>query len=178
MAFVLVGRFRSNSNCCRLHHVRLTRTYRVVCTGNTASVGFAQSVKLSRNTATVGVSYSAHLRVSTNTTSNSLRALCLRSWLTVRTVSFNLTASSRRYECFSASFRIQHFYMTVNIPSEMLFNASRPTQPLLDCILLWQNILPSILPSSANQCILGNMYLRSNLSRKLCHSHANTTRNA
>ncbi len=54
----------------------------------------------------------------------------------------------------------------------MHFSASRSlTQPLLDCILyltLTQYPYdPGTLPSSANQCILGNVYLRSNLSREL-----------
>ena len=53
----------------------------------------------------------------------------------------------------------------------MHFSASRSlTQPLLGCILyptLTQYPYdPGTLPSSANQCILGNVYLRSNLSRK------------
>ena len=57
--------------------------------------------------------------------------------------------------------------MTVNIASD--FNASRSlTQPLLDCMLYLTQYLydPGTLPSSANQCILGNVYLRSNLSRE------------
>jgi len=52
----------------------------------------------------------------------------------------------------------------------MHFNASRSlTQPLLDCMLYLTQYLydPGILPSSANQCILGNVYLRSNLPRAL-----------
>ncbi len=42
------------------------------------------------------------------------------------------------------------------------------TQPLLDCILYLMQYPydPGTLPSSANQSILGNVYLRSNLSRK------------
>ncbi len=55
----------------------------------------------------------------------------------------------------------------------MHFSASRSlTQPLLDCIrilYLTQTQYPydpGTLPSSANQYILGNEYLRSNLSRK------------
>ncbi len=51
----------------------------------------------------------------------------------------------------------------------MHFNASRSlTQPLLDCILYLTQYLydPGILPSSANQCMLGKVYLRSNLSRE------------
>ncbi len=55
----------------------------------------------------------------------------------------------------------------------MHFSASRSlTQPLLDCIRILYLTLtqypydPGTLPSSANQCILGNEYLRSNLSRK------------
>jgi len=53
----------------------------------------------------------------------------------------------------------------------MHFSASCSlTQPLLDCILYLQLTQypydPGTLPSSANQCIFGNMYLRSNLSRK------------
>ena len=49
----------------------------------------------------------------------------------------------------------------------MHFNASRSlTQTLLDCILyltLTQYFYdPDTLPSSANQCILGTVYLRSN----------------
>jgi len=39
---------------------------------------------------------------------------------------------------------------------------------LLDCMLYLTQYLydPGTLPSSANQCILGNVYLRSNLSRE------------
>ncbi len=53
----------------------------------------------------------------------------------------------------------------------MHFSALRSlTQPLLDCILYLTLTPypydPGTLPSSANQCILGNVYLRSNLSRK------------
>ena len=49
------------------------------------------------------------------------------------------------------------------------FSASRGlTQPLLDCILYLTLIQypydPGTLPSSAGQCILGKVYLRSNLS--------------
>ncbi len=45
------------------------------------------------------------------------------------------------------------------------------TQPLLDCILYLTQYLydPGTLPSSANQCILAKVYLRSNLSRKDVH---------
>ncbi len=60
--------------------------------------------------------------------------------------------------------------MTVNIASEMHSNASRSlTQPLLDCMLYLTQYLydPGNLPSSANKCILGNVYLRSNLSRNI-----------
>ncbi len=58
----------------------------------------------------------------------------------------------------------------LSLLQEHNFNAARSlTQPLLDCILyLTQHPYdPGTLPSSANQCILGNVYLRSNLSRKL-----------
>ncbi len=53
----------------------------------------------------------------------------------------------------------------------MHFSALRSlTQPLVDCILyltLTQYPYdPGTLPSSANQCILGNVYLRSHLSRE------------
>jgi len=51
----------------------------------------------------------------------------------------------------------------------MHFNASHSlTQPLLDCMLYLTQYLydPGTLPTSANQCILGNVYLRSNLSRE------------
>ena len=42
------------------------------------------------------------------------------------------------------------------------------THPLLDCMLYLTQYLcdPGMLPSSANQCILGNVYLRSNLPRE------------
>ncbi len=47
------------------------------------------------------------------------------------------------------------------------FIASRSlTQPLLDC-MLYLTQKPGILPSSANQCILRNGHLRSNLLRNL-----------
>ena len=57
----------------------------------------------------------------------------------------------------------------------MHFSASRSlTQPLLGCIRMLYLTLtqypydPGTLPSSANQCILGKVYLRSNLSRECC----------
>ena len=64
--------------------------------------------------------------------------------------------------------------LTVKIASEMhsnAFSASRSlTQSLLECILyltLTQYPYnPGTWPSSVNQCILGSVYLRSNLSRK------------
>ncbi len=54
----------------------------------------------------------------------------------------------------------------------MNFSASRSLpQPLFDCILyltLTQYPYdPGTLPGSADQCILGNVYLRSNLSWKV-----------
>ena len=56
--------------------------------------------------------------------------------------------------------------MTVDIASEMHSNASRSlTQPLLDCMLYLTQYLYD--PGSANKCILGNVYLRSNLSRNI-----------
>ncbi len=55
----------------------------------------------------------------------------------------------------------------------MHFSASRSlTQPLFDCMCILYLTLtqypydPGTLPGSADQCILGNVYLRSNLSRK------------
>ncbi len=57
----------------------------------------------------------------------------------------------------------------------MHFNASRSlTQPLLDCILYLTQYLydPGNLPSSANQRILGKVYLRSDLSRRLGRNQA------
>ena len=75
---------------------------------------------------------------------------------------------------FLSSFRLQ-FCMTVMIASEMHFNASHSlTQPLLGCIhILYLTLTqypydPGTLPSSANQCILGKVYLRSSLSKKQC----------
>jgi len=54
----------------------------------------------------------------------------------------------------------------------MHFNALRSlTQPCMTAYWLYHNTYdPGISPSSANQCILGDMYLRSNLPRKLCYS--------
>ena len=46
---------------------------------------------------------------------------------------------------------------------------AQPTTALQDCILSLP-LHPGILPGSANQCILGDMYLRSNLPRKVLHS--------
>ncbi len=57
----------------------------------------------------------------------------------------------------------------------MHFNASRSLiQPLLDCMLYLTQYLydPGILPSSANQCVLGNVYLRFNSSRKITNAVA------
>jgi len=55
----------------------------------------------------------------------------------------------------------------------MHFSASRSlTQPLLDCMRILYLTLtqypydPGTLAGSADQCILGNVYLRSNLSRE------------
>ena len=55
----------------------------------------------------------------------------------------------------------------------MHFSASRsPTQPLLDCMRILYLTLtqhpydPGTLPGSADQCILGNVYLRSSLPRE------------
>jgi len=55
----------------------------------------------------------------------------------------------------------------------MHFSASRSlTQPLFDCMRTLYLMLtrypydPGTLPGSADQCILGNVYLRSNLSRE------------
>ena len=47
--------------------------------------------------------------------------------------------------------------------------SAKPPQPLLDCMLYLTQYPygPGTSPSSANRCILGNMNLRSNLSRKL-----------
>ncbi len=57
-----------------------------------------------------------------------------------------------------------------NKASEMHFNAfqciAQPNTVLHDCILyLPQYYDPGISPGSANQCILGGVYLRSNISR-------------
>ncbi len=63
--------------------------------------------------------------------------------------------------------------MTVNIASEMPFNPSR-SLILLDCVLYLDILRFRHLSGSAIQCILGKMYLRSDLSRKvqLCvHVH-------
>ena len=59
----------------------------------------------------------------------------------------------------------------------MHFSALRSLiQPLLDCMLYLTQYLydPDILPSSANQCILGNVSLRSNPERKRQVSAAKT----
>ena len=90
-----------------------------------------------------------------------LHAWCLRSWLAASNVSLDPTASN---DYFLSSFQLQHFYMTVMIASKTHPNASRRlTQTLLDCILNLTHYLfdPGTLPSSANQCILGKVYLRS-----------------
>ena len=56
--------------------------------------------------------------------------------------------------------------MTVNIACEMLVSTfqciAQPNTTMLDCIMYLCD--PDILPGSAYQCILGNMYLRSDLS--------------
>ena len=63
--------------------------------------------------------------------------------------------------------------MTVTIVSEMHFNALRSlTQPCMTAYCFYHNTYdPGISPGSANQYILGDMYLRSSLSRKQ-HLHA------
>ncbi len=61
--------------------------------------------------------------------------------------------------CLS-SFRLQNFYMTVNVASQMHVNASRSLmQPLLDCMLYLTQCVydPGTLPSSANQCMICNL---------------------
>jgi len=56
----------------------------------------------------------------------------------------------------------------VKIVSEMHFNALRSlTQPCMTACCIYHNTYdPGISPGSANQCILGDVYLRSNLSRE------------
>ncbi len=64
--------------------------------------------------------------------------------------------------------------MTVNTASEMHFKArqciAQPDTTLHDCTLYLTRCLydPGILPGSAHQCALGNMYLGSELSRNDC----------
>ena len=57
-------------------------------------------------------------------------------------------------------------YCQVNVV--ILQCIAQPNTTLLDCILYLMQYLydPGILPSSANYCILGKVYLRCNLSRK------------
>ncbi len=45
----------------------------------------------------------------------------------------------------------------------------------LACCLYHNTYDPDILPGSANQCILGDMYLRSNLPRKQYCDHVGST---
>ena len=65
---------------------------------------------------------------------------------------------------------------SVNITSEMHFNACQcivqPNTALLGCILCLTQYLydPGILPGSTDRCILGNVYLRSDLPIKPCCS--------
>ena len=51
----------------------------------------------------------------------------------------------------------------------MHFNALRSlTQPCMTAYCIYHNAYdPGVSPGSANQCILGDVYLRSNLSREL-----------
>ena len=85
-----------------------------------------------------------------------------------------LYARSTLQQLFLTSFRLQHDYMTVKIASEMHSNAfqciAQPdTTFACYCILyLTQHLYdPGTLPSSANQSILGKVYLRSNVSRRV-----------
>jgi len=140
------------------------KVYQCVCRG--------QTVIVSGNTLCFQqiAACSSSIGITTNTTSD-FSSTCVVLALVAGRQDCQPRPNSQRQplRLFLSSFRLQHFYMTVNIASEMHSNASRSlTQPLLDCMLYLTHYLydPGTLPSSANQCILGNVYLRSNLSRK------------
>ncbi len=112
-------------------------------------------------------SYSSDIGITTNTTSD-FSSTCVVLALVAGRQDCQPRPNSQRQplRLFLSSFRLQHFYMTVDIASEMHSNASRSlTQPLLDCMLYLTQYLYD--PGSANKCILGNVYLRSNLSRNI-----------
>ncbi len=97
---------------------------------------------------------------------SALHALCLRSWLAIWTVSLGLIVSSRRYAGFSAAIDVSRAAL---LDCNNSLNALRSlTQPCRTAYCPNHSTYdPCISPGFANQCILGDMYLRSNLSREL-----------
>ena len=63
-----------------------------------------------------------------------------------------------------SSYQFQRLYLPVKTVSEMHFNALRSlTQPCMTAYCLYHNTYdPGVSPGSANQCLLEDMYLRSN----------------
>ena len=102
----------------------------------------------------------------TQTLISALHALCLRSWPAVGI--FSLVFAAHTMIVVSAAFRSAVLLsMAVNVASEKHFHSWRNvTQPCLMKQCIWCNLCdPGILPSSANKCVLGNVYLRSNVTR-------------
>jgi len=107
---------------------------------------------------TPNIQYSSdyHIGIITDTTSNiSSTCIVLALALTVIIV----TAASLSATLFSL--------IVTNSLRDAFQCIAQPNPTLLDCILypMQYPYDPGTLPSSANQCILGKVYLRSNVSR-------------
>ncbi len=93
---------------------------------------------------------------------------CARGRLS--SVSLALTVSNRRHDCCLSSFSVSDSTLhDCKYSLRAAFQCiAQPKTTLLECILyLMQHLYdPGILPSCANQCILGKVYLRSNFSRR------------
>ena len=81
------------------------------------------------------------------------------------------TDVNKRHDCCLSSFSVSDSFLrnckySLRDASQCI---AQPNTTLLDCILYPMQYLydPGTLPSSANQCILGKVCLRSNLSREL-----------
>jgi len=142
-----------NSTECN-SHLPLFMSHGCTVTSGSGLTSFKKNVSWTLNTF---ISYSADTGIATNTTSN-FSSTCVVLTLVAGRQNCQPQPNSQQQtpRLFLSSFQIQHFYMTVNMASEMhfnAFNASRSlTQPLFDCMLYLTQYLydPGISPSSAN----------------------------